>query len=106
LPLDDLRKSIQLAARQSGMVFNPFNPLTTACTTDVITNHFKKSKPVGPQDDDLYDFEPSPINSQASIKSNPKKRKHDEISKPEEGSNYDEFNIENPQKAQGFREPV
>lgn len=68
LPLDDLRKSIQQAARQSGMVFNPFNPLTTgASTTEVITNHFKQSKPVGPQDDDLYDFEPSPMNSQVSI---------------------------------------
>jgi len=43
-PLEDLRTSIQAAARKSGMVFNPFNPLATKSDPDLLQNLFKSSR--------------------------------------------------------------
>ena len=81
---------------------------------DLLQNLFKQSKPPvkekQPHFDDLYDFEPSPANSQESggveegKPLNPKKRKLDQISKND--AVYDEFEGEQPiAKKSGFQNP-
>lgn len=59
--------------------------------------------------DEGFDFEPSPINSQkdeveSTAATNSKKRKFGAISN-EAGTNYDEFQADNPEKLNGFQPP-